>query len=415
MSAKSENAQSPAVEAVLTELKSTLSAARLKEAQGFAAHLLHRVTAEDLAARPAAQWAAMALDLLEFVRVRKPGVSSVRVFNPALDEQGYESTHTVIEVVTDDSPFLVDSVSMAVSAAGLLVHAIVHPVYRVERDAGGHVLSIGADAGSGKGKAESVMHFEISRIAEAEEVKRLQHSVARSLNDVRAAVGDWATMRDKMLQLSRELPQRKLPVDAAGVAEAQEFLNFVAGDHFTFLGYREYAVDKVDGVDVLRTLPNTGLGILRQDEDAAPRPLNTLVARELPQSGSTDAIILTKTNSRATVHRPGYMDYISVLGFNDAGVPVTEQRFLGLFTSGAYMRRPQDVPLVRQKVESVMERSGLKRESHSGKALRHILDTLPRDELFQATVDELFATAMGILQLQERTRSRPSRRNVEMV
>ena len=118
MSAKSENAQSPAVEAVLTELKSTLSAARLKEAQGFAAHLLHRVTAEDLAARPAAQWAAMALDLLEFVRVRKPGVSSVRVFNPALDEQGYESTHTVIEVVTDDSPFLVDSVSMAVSAAG---------------------------------------------------------------------------------------------------------------------------------------------------------------------------------------------------------------------------------------------------------------------------------------------------------
>ncbi|ODV19052.1 MAG: glutamate dehydrogenase [Lysobacteraceae bacterium SCN 69-25] len=403
MSAKSENVQAPAVEAVLTELKSTLTAAKLKEAQAFTSHLLHRVTDEDLAARPAAQWAAMARDLLEFVRVRKAGTSSVRVFNPTLDEQGYESTHTVIEVVTEDAPFLVDSVSMAVSAAGLLVHAIVHPVYRVERDAGGHVLSLGAE---GKGKSESVMHFETSRVAEAEELKRLQHGVARALHDVRAAVADWQVMREKMLQLSRELPQRKLPVDAAGVAEAQEFLNFVANDHFTFLGYREYVVDKANGVDSLVTVPNSGLGILRQDEDAAPRPLNTLVARELPQSGSTDAIILTKTNARATVHRPGYMDYISVLGFNDAGVPVTEQRFLGLFTSGAYMRRPQDVPLVRQKVESVMARSGLKRESHSGKALRHILETLPRDELFQATEDELFATAMGILQLQERTRSR---------
>jgi glutamate dehydrogenase len=406
MSAKSENAQAPAVEAVLSELKSKLTSARLKEAQTFASHLLKRVGAEELAARPAAQWAAMAQDILEFVRVRKAGQPNVRVFNPTLDEQGYESTHSVLEVCTDDSPFLVDSVSMAISAAGLSVYAIVHPVFTIDRDAGGHVLSLAVDGEGAKGRSESVMHFEISRVAEAEESARVRDSVTRALNDVRSAVADWRTMHDKMLALAGDLATRKLPVDAAGVAEAQEFLRFVAEDHFTFLGYREYAVGKHGGEDVLATVAGSGLGILRGADTAAPRPLKSLAARDLPQSGSMDAIILTKTNSRATVHRPGYMDYISVLGFDDAGVPVTEQRFLGLFTSGAYMRRPQDVPLVRQKFEAVMTRSGLRRESHSGKALRHILETLPRDELFQATEDELYATATGILSLQERTRTR---------
>ena len=405
MSAPRSVASAVSVDAVLQELKGKLPAARYKEAEGFLRHLLQRVPQEDLSARNAADWAALGLDLLEFARVRKPGQAAVRVFHPSREEHGFESSHTVLQVVTDDSPFLVDSVGMAVNAAGQLAYAVIHPVFLAERDAGGHVLSLGADGAGGKGKPESMMHFELSRVTEAEELARLQATVAAALDDVRAAVADWPAMRDRMLALAGELPQRKLPVDASGVAEAQEFLRFVADDHFTFLGYREYAVARDGSEDVLKAVDGTGLGILR-GEHTAPRALKSLAARDLPQSGSFDAIILTKTNARATVHRPGYMDYISVLGFDAKGVPVTEYRFLGLFTSGAYMRRPQDVPLVRQKFEAVMRRSGLRRDSHSGKALRHILETLPRDELFQATEDELFATAMGILQLEERSRTR---------
>ena len=154
-------------------------------------------------------------------------------------------------------------------------------------------------------------------------------------------------------------------------------------------------------------MEGSGLGILhKRERSVAPRSLRTLVASELPQSGSTDAIILTKTNARSHVHRPGYMDYIGVLKFGADGKPVAEQRFLGMFTSNAYMARPQDVPLVRQKVEAVMLRSGLKRDSHSGKSLRHMLETLPRDELFQGSEDELFAMSMGILELRQRARTR---------
>jgi len=134
--------------------------------------------------------------------------------------------------------------------------------------------------------------------------------------------------------------------------------------------------------------------------------LQNLAATDMPQSGSACALILTKTNARSSVHRPGYMDYIGVLSFDENGVPVAEQRFLGLYTSNAYTARPWNVPLVRQRYDYVLQKSGLSANSHSGKSLRHLLESLPRDELFQADEAELFDTAMGILSLQERPRTR---------
>jgi glutamate dehydrogenase len=197
-----------------------------------------------------------------------------------------------------------------------------------------------------------------------------------------------------------------MPVSDAGRAEAQEFLRWAADNHFTYLGYREYTVTKQGKDDVLVADPESGLGLLRGKEAGKPRPLKSLAAHYMPQSGSVDALILTKTNARATVHRPGYMDYIGVLKFDAKGQPVAEQRFLGLYTSSAYNRRPWDIPLVRERHEFVMAKSGLNPTSHSGKALRHILETLPRDELFQSSEEELFRTSMGILGLQERVRSK---------
>jgi len=394
------------VAAVLEQLAQRVAPAQVAQAQAFAAHLLKRMAPEDLGARSAESWAALALGLLDFLRVRRPGTPGVRVFNPNLQDHGWESTHTAIEIVTDDAPFLVDSVGIAISQTGLLLHTVVHPVYNVERDPGGHILNLGAD-GVGKGKAESVMHIEVDRLTEPADLERVERDVRGSLQDVAHCVNDWAAMRDKMLSIANEMVRQKTPVAPEDIAEAQEYLRWVANDHFTFLGYRQYRVGKAGGEDVLEAIEESGLGILRQGErSVAPRSLKSLAARDLPQSGSMDAVILTKTNARATVHRPGHMDYIGVLEFNGKGTPVVEHRFLGLYASGAYTRRPCDIPLVRQKYEAVMDRSGLRRDSHSGKALRNILETLPRDELFQASEDELFAMATGILQLQGRARSR---------
>ena len=396
-------ASGTAVEQILDHQSRQLQGAALQENQVFTREFLQRVPPEEVAARGVAEWAGMVQSILDFLRERESGVAKVRVFNTAA---GSEPARTTVEVVTDDMPFLVDSVGMALVEAGLRVHTVIHPVLSARRDATGRLQAIQA-LGEEREGAESVMHFEVDRVVDAAAIEHLRQRVCSALDDVREAVDDWQPMRQRMLATADELSTRPMPVDAAGVAEAQDFLRWAADDNFTFLGYREYAVVESGGEELLQAVEGSGLGILRGSERSlAPRSLRTLVAKELPQSGSMDAIILTKTNARAHVHRPGYMDYIGVLRFDAAGVPVAEQRFLGLFTTNAYVARPQDVPLVRRKVEAVMRRSGLRRDAHSGKALRHVLELLPRDEMFQSSEDELYALATGILALRERPRAR---------
>jgi glutamate dehydrogenase len=390
-----------AEQAILQHLESRFTGGRQKEALAFADGFLAGVSPEELAVRDSRSWAALIADLLDFARTRAAGKVKVRVFNPVAAENGWDSTHTAIQIVNDDMPFLVDSVGMAVAAHGALVHGLIHPVFSVRRDAGGHLLSIGAGSDS-----ESVIHIEIERQTEAEQLGALKERIEKAFGDVRAAVTDWQAMRAQALAIAEQLANEQTPISDDERADVQSFLRWAADDHFTFLGYREYKVVASDDDELLCAVPGTGLGVLRGEERGVARSIRTLAAHDADKPGVMRALILTKTNARATVHRPGHMDYIGVLRFDANGRAIGERRFIGLYTSGAYMRRPWDVPLVRGKVEQVMQRSGLRPHSHSGKALKHILETLPRDELFQCTTEELFTIATGILGLQERGRTR---------
>jgi len=366
------------------------------QARFFIDLFFSRIAQSDLGLHTPERWAALIGEFLAFAARRSPGQALVRVFNP-----GASGSRTVIEIVNDDMPFLVDTASM-VAANHAAIHALIHPVVPVTRAADGGIAALGADGASG----ESFMRLEIDRL-DGDSLETVRKELAIALVDVREAVDDWQAMNQKALAIADDLQRRALPLSADEVDEATQFMHWLTEDHFTFLGYREYEVVKTADDEVLRSVEGSGLGILRAaDRSLAPRSLRSLVASELPQSGSTDAIILTKTNARSPIHRPGYMDYVGVLKFDAQGRPVAEQRFLGLFSSNAYMARPKQVPLVRRKCDAVMDRSGLKKDSYSGKSLRHILDTLPREELFQCSADELFALASGILELQQRARTR---------
>jgi len=373
--------------------------ARQDDAIAFADAFYHRLTADELPLHSPDGWAALATDFLDFARSRKRGTANVRLFNPNMKQHGWESPHTVLQIVNDDMPFLVDSVTMALAEKGIGVHVLGHPVVPVTRDKAGKLVEVGS------GNPESLMHMEIDRQA-GNAIDDVQATLQSVLAEVRGIVADWAPMREKMLQVAQEIASRRMPVDEAGRREAEEFLRWAADDHFTLFGYREYAVKKKGKEETLCAVEGSGLGLLRAKEVGKPRLLKSLAAHYMPQSGAVDALILTKTNARSTVHRPGYMDYIGVLEFDDQGKPVGEERFLGLYTSSAYNRRPWDIPLVRERFEYVMRESGLKPNSHSGKALKHILESLPRDELFQSSEEELLALATGILGLQERVRSK---------
>ena len=389
---------------VLEELKKIdWPAGRLAQAQTFCEAFFARAASSDARMHTPAQWAAIIASLMEFMQQRPSGHALVRMTHLEDGSTG----RSLLQVVTDDMPFLIDTTSMVLAEA-VQIHAVLHPVVSVERDASGKLVQLESESDTAPTrKAESVMHFEIDRVADEAALAQLKTHVEAALEDVRSVVSDWSAMRDMALAIATDLPQRKLPLDAASVQESSEFMRWIADDNFTFFGYREYQVADADGEQELRSVDSSGLGLLhKQERSIAPRSLRSFSANELPQAGAKDAIILTKTNARSPVHRAGHMDYIGVLKFDADGRPVAEQRFLGLFSTNAYMARPQDVPLVRQNVEAVMARSGLKRDSYSGKSLRHVLEALPREELFQSTEDELFDTAMGILELRQRAQTR---------
>jgi glutamate dehydrogenase len=384
---------------VFAALRKRVPKGQQGQAEAFAKVFYRRMTAEEFVLHSPDAWAALAADYLELARVRKPGTAEVRVFNANVRQHGLESPHTMVQIVNDDMPFLVDSVTMALAELGIGVHVLGHPVIKFQRDKAGKLQAVG------EGTPESLIHLEIDR-QPAEAMPGIESALQKALAEVRAIFLDWDAMRAMMRKIADELVARKMPVSDAGRAEAQEFLRWAADDHFTFLGYREYEVSKKSGEELLCPVGGSGLGLLRGKDTLKPRPLKSLAAHYMPQSGSVDALILTKTNARSTVHRPGYMDYIGVLKFDAKGQPVAEQRFLGLYTSSAYHRRPWEIPLVRQRHDYVMQKSGLAPFGHSGKALRHILETLPRDELFQSSEEELLRTSLGILGLQERIRSK---------
>ena len=364
------------------------------------------VAPEDLLERNASDLYGAALAQLNFAARREPGEAKVRVYTPQLEEHGWTSSHTVVEIVNDDMPFLVDSVSLELNRLGSGVHLIIHPVVRVRRDETGLLLDVlPFDTPAEDAQLESFLHAEVVRETEPEHLERLRAGLERVLADVRAAVEDWPAMVERARAVIADLERVPPTVDSEELAESKALLEWIVDNHFTFLGYREYDLVSENGEHGLRRVPGTGLGILRDGDEEAEGVVK-LAPGAAALAHAKDPLVLTKANSRATVHRPSYLDYVGVKRFDESGEVVGERRFLGLYTSTAYSASPHDIPFLRRKVSKVRERSGVPPGSHDDKALLEVLESLPRDELFQISDDDLFDIAMGIVRLGERQQVR---------
>ncbi|MFN2468386.1 MAG: NAD-glutamate dehydrogenase [Gaiellaceae bacterium] len=403
---KPDVAKERLLEEVLARVREQAPEREQPDVERFVGDYYARVAPEDLLERSAHDLAGAALAHWSLAQQRGPGETKVHVYNPRLEEHGWQSSHTVADVITDDMPFLVDSVSMELTRRGSAIHLHVHPVVRVGRDSAGHLTEL-PPQDSERGRAEAFLHVEVDRQTEPHLLDELQADLLRVLADVRAAVTDWPAMRERVRDIVRELAERPPPVEPAEAAESRALLEWIADDHFTFLGYREYELVHEDGEDVLRSVGGSGLGILREK---GGRPVSHSFAELPPEvrrlARAKNVLNLTRANSRATVHRPSYLDYVGVKRFDEQGQVVAERRFLGLYTSSADSASPREIPLVRRKVQEVLDRAGFIPVSHDHKALVEILETYPRDELFQIPVDELYDIALGILHLGERQRVR---------
>ncbi len=406
------------------------------------------VSDEDLVDRDPTDVCGAVLAHRTLASSRPAGTSLVRVFTPTVERDGWTTAHSVVHVVTDDMPFLVDSVTNELSRAGRGIHLVVHPQVVVRRDADGTLLDV-LDVTHGETDpatvgedvvVESWIHAEIDRSApgrlsperaaghddgsedrpdgavedgqgQVDPDSRLAAALQGVLGDVRSAVEDWPTMRARARELAEDVDglAGRLPagaLDPEDGAEAARLLRWLADEHFTFLGYREYALRPADTAEtaVLESVPGTGLGIMRQGDE---RPtVNRLSPTVTAHARRHDVLVLTKANSRATVHRSTYLDYVGVKVYDDTGEVVGERRFLGLLSSAAYTQSVSLVPVVDRKVATVLATSGFGPRTHSGKDLLTILETYPRDELFASDVETLTRISLGVLQLQERRRTR---------
>jgi len=344
-----------------------------------------------------------------FMRHRHAMQSRVRVYNPDYEQHGYQCEHTVIEVVNDDMPFLVDSVTAALGAMDMLVHLVIHPVVWVRRSDRGDLIDL-CTRDTPDALRESFIHVEIAQQSDPAVLATIEHTIGEVLKEVCAAVDDWPAMNELARAAAEGLREDGGPHPAGAdpdmAAEMAHFLEWVGQNHFTFLGSRDYTMVETDGV--LSAEPEPGLGILREATRRVfgqLRDLETLPEDVQDYVRSPEPLLITKTAMRARVHRAVPMDAIAIKRLGADGKLAGLTLLVGLFTADVYTNSAVTIPVVRRKIRGVMTRSGFDPRGHDSKRLLHIMETLPRDELIQTSETKLLETALGILDLQERHRT----------
>jgi glutamate dehydrogenase len=387
---------------------SKISGSKGKNADAFIRAFYANILEDDILDTEPEDLYGAALALMQFASTRKPGTPKVRAYNPSFDAEGWRSPHTVVEIINDDMPFLVDSVATELNRMNLMVHLVIHPTFLVDRDAAGALQALRPGRnGSTQSAPESFMQIQVDEQTGRDALAEIERNLERVLADVRATVEDWPAMRERAQDAVREITDLSGPLTEDMAEETASFLQWLHDDHFTFVGYREFAIKHRGGKTSIALEPDSGLGVLQEDSVAVFDGLRR--RGEMPPEvrtflESAEPLLITKSSLRSTVHRPTPLDAIVVKRFDEKGKVVGERLFVGLFTSVAYSMSPRRIPLLRRKVDEVLSHSGFDPGSHNGKALLHVLSHFPRDELFQTDAAALQHFGLGIINLQERQR-----------
>ena len=377
--------------------------------EDFIAGLFALAAPEDIMRYDPRRLAGLAASAWSLMAVRKPGAPKLRfeAFESGIGPE-WRQRESVLEIINDDMPFLVDSILAELSERGIDIRMIVHPVFGVARDAAGRLTAFKGPRATGAAPLrESFIHIHVARIDEEARRAQIVEGIELALADVRAAVEDWRAMTACVAQTITELEASPPPLPLDEIAEAIAFLEWLAADNFTFLGTRGYTVARADGA--LEPVAGSGLGVLRAPDVRILRrgsQLFEFTPEILAFLREPKLLIVTKSNVRSRVHRRVHMDYVGVKRFDADGMLVGEVRIAGLFTSTAYTQSTRSIPYLRRKVDAIMRRAGFDPEGHSGKALVNVLENYPRDELFQIDEDTLYQFALLVLQLDERPRVR---------
>jgi glutamate dehydrogenase len=384
-----------------------LEASKSDVPREFIEGLFDRAVPEDLVSLDAREVVTLAEAAWAFMAERRPGAPKIHFETPAAAGERLKAV-SVLEIVNDDMPFLVDSVLGELNDRGVGIRLVVHPIFSVRRDATGYLMGFhGTRPAAATVPRESFIHVHIDRIDDETHRREIVQALEQVLADVRVCVNDWRPMMGRVEEVIAGLKASPPPGVAEDIVETTQFLDWLVAGNFTFLGLRDYAFSKSD--DTFEPRHESGLGLLRAPDMRVLRRGTQLVSIT-PEIraflAEPQILIVTKAAVRSRVHRRIYLDYVGVKLSGPDGRLRGEFRIIGLFTSTAYTRSIRSIPYLRRKVAAVAACAGFNPDSHSGKALANVLETYPRDELFQIDADTLFRFALAVLQLDERPRVR---------
>jgi glutamate dehydrogenase len=392
----------PAFTAAIAQLAELVPAPIAPVVQDFARLYLRRVHDGPLTKLDAGELANHIYGIFQFAGDRGLNPIAVRVFNPTLERDGYSSQGTVVEISTEDRPFLVDSVTGEIQSHGPAVTHVVHPVIGTVRDEDGVLIGVGAARDADV--RESVQHHQLDRILDHEEMQALHDGLVRTLGDVRRAVDDFGLLKGSIVRMIDLVRRGSARYPRDEVANAEAFLQWLLDLNFVFLGYREYEITDVAGVPSLAVVPGSGLGILRDGATSAyaePVPLADLPGDLRARYESGNLLEITKANSVSTVHRRVKLDYVGIRVVDADGELCGEARLLGIFTSKAYMTPASSVPLLDHKLEQIIAAEDLIAGTHDHKATVEIFESFPKEELFSAPTAAIHRSVAGLMRLRE--------------
>jgi glutamate dehydrogenase len=373
----------------------------------FATLLFSRVAPEDLVTHQPRELSALAASAWEFLATRTPGKPKIRITQPPQSASPALRNNSIIEIVNDDMPFLVDSVMGELGERHVKVRLVAHPVVASGRDVAGKLTIFGVPAPGVPGLRESFIHIHVERLQDDTQRNDIIAGLASVLADVRRIVEDWKPMLARVRDVIADLKANPPPIPVDEIAEAIQFLEWLVANNFTLMGVRDYLLTEDESDYAPQS--DGSLGLLRAHDYQVLRRGNDLAAitpEIMEFLREPKVLIIAKANVRSRIHRRVYLDYVGIKRYSPDGRLTGEFRIVGLFTSTAYTHLARAIPYLRRKVDRVLTRAGFAPEGHLGKALVNVLENYPRDELFQIDDDQLFEFAQAILYLDERPRVR---------
>lgn len=406
MPLNSEQSKSLILDSVVEKLKNTVPSQKSEICSEFVTQFFGTLSFDDLNNFGVDNLYGAALNFWNFFEKRNPDETKISIYNPNDEQHFWQTTHTVVEVLCNDRPFLVDTLRIVINRMESALHLVVHMGgIRVIRNKKGEITEILPRhcTANPNGIVEAPIFIEIDRQTDPKLLDDLVNEFKIALDKNTAVVDDWQKMRNQVTDIIQELDFAPSSLDPNEVAETKEFLQWIEDHHFTLLGMRDYALIRKKDDIILQSVPGSSYGVLREElqpthelqiTDMTPEARELMLSQQI--------LVISKTNTISTVHRSAHTDYIGIKRFNSKGEVIGERRILGLYTSEAYNTNPKHIPFLRHKVSSILNKSGLHLRSHAGRVLLNIIETLPRDDLIQGSEEDLLEMSMGIYHMQER-------------